>query len=62
MQPATLSNLIANDNGLRENDVDQKLGGGRLHHPETIQFLRDGLINLVDEIKMVRSVPTYKVQ
>ena len=30
--------------------------------PDTIQFLRDGLINLVDEIKMVRSVPTYEVQ
>ena len=57
----TLSRVVARRQ-LTIAGVDQKLEGGRLHRPDTIQFLRDSLINLVDEIKMVRSVPTYKVQ
>ena len=57
----TLSRVVARRQ-LTIAGVDQKLEGGRLHRPNTIQILRDSLINLVDEIKMVRSVLTYKVQ
>ena len=50
----TLSRVVA----MRQVTIagsEQKLDGGRLNNPDTIQFLQDALTNVVHEIKMVRS-------